>query len=147
VNDSSKTPYAQPEFLAMAQALTPISTSAELRQRVMNPLSPRPPHLIQREEGEFIALFSGVAIKRLRMDEQTETSLWRLDPGAAIPGHKHHADEECLIVSGSIEYAGRTLQAGDYLGALKDERQETITSIHGALLLIRGERLSPNMLS
>jgi anti-sigma factor ChrR (cupin superfamily) len=133
-------------FVAFALSLEPVAPSANLRARVMEQLSPKPKHLVLREEGEFLPVLKGVAVKRLRLDETSETSLWRLDPGAAIPAHTHHLDEECLIVSGAVQYAGRTLVMGDYLGALKGEHQDVISTIDGALLLIRGERLSAAML-
>jgi anti-sigma factor ChrR (cupin superfamily) len=133
-------------FVALALSLEPIAPSANLRTRVLDQLKPRPKHLVLREEGEFLPVLKGIAVKRLRMDETSETSLWKLDPGATIPAHTHHLDEECLVLSGTIEYAGRSLGTGDYLGALKGEYQDVITSSQGALLLIRGERLSPAML-
>lgn len=144
-------------FVALAQALMPIapgepavvsasgdlsvvSASADLlRSRVLANARVRPKHLLQAEEGEFVRVLAGVYVKQLRADAYTETGLWRLEPGAVIPAHGHRQDEECLVVSGSICYAGRTLFIGDFLAAAKDEYQGEITSINGALLLIRGE--------
>ena len=126
-------------FVALAQALTPIAAHESLRSRILTHATARPMHLVQAEEGEFVQVLAGVYVKQLRADATTETGLWRLDPGAIIPAHGHHCEEECLVVSGSINYAGRTLVGGDFLGAAKDEHQDVITTSAGAMLLIRGE--------
>ena len=110
-----------------------------LRVRILANAVARPKHLLQAEEGEFVRVLAGVYVKQLRADAHTETGLWRLDPGAIIPAHGHKHEEECLVISGSICYAGRTLFSGDFLGAAKDEHQGAITSVNGAVLLIRGE--------
>ncbi len=126
-------------FYGLAQALTPSAPSESLRTRVLTNASARPKHLLQAEEGEYVRVLAGVYVKQLRADAQTETGLWRLDPGAIIPAHGHKYEEECLVLSGSINYAGRTLVSGDFLGAADGEQQGAISSDTGATLLIRGE--------
>ena len=126
-------------FFMLAEALKPIAPHESLRARVLANASERPKHLLQAEEGEFVRVLSGVYVKQLRADAETETGLWRLEPGAIIPDHGHRHEEECLVVSGSISYAGRTLVGGDFLGAAKNEHQGVITTATGAVLLIRGE--------
>ena len=132
-------------FIQLAQALTPIAANDSLRSRVLANASARPKHLIHIEEGQFVCVLAGVYVKQLRKDAQTETGLWRLEPGAIIPAHGHKHEEECLVVSGNIEYAGRTLFSGDFLGAAKGDHQGEITSINGALLLIRSELRGNNV--
>jgi anti-sigma factor ChrR (cupin superfamily) len=126
-------------FCALAGELTPQSPSENLRARVLASISQRPTRLLQAEEGEFLPILKGVAVKRLRADAHTETAIWRLDAGATIPAHGHAHEEECLVLGGTIQYAGRTLGTGDYLGAAVGEHQSEIFSPGGALLLIRGE--------
>ena len=131
-------------FIQLAEALTQIAANYELRARVLANVTARPKRLIHVEEGEFVRMLAGVYVKQLRADAQTETGLWRLEPGAIIPAHGHRHEEECLVVSGSIQYAGRTLFSGDFLGAAKGEHQGEITSVDGALLLIRSELRANN---
>lgn len=131
-------------FIQLAEALTPIAANDALRARVLANVTARPKRLIHVEEGEFVCMLAGVYVKQLRADAQTETGLWRLEPGAIIPAHGHRHEEECLVVSGSIQYAGRTLFSGDFLGAAKGEHQGEITSVDGALLLIRSELRANN---
>lgn len=40
--------------------------------------------------------------------------LYRADPGAAVPGHGHGHDEECLMVQGELFLDDVLLQQGDY---------------------------------
>ncbi|MBN8248789.1 MAG: cupin domain-containing protein, partial [Verrucomicrobia bacterium] len=40
-----------------------------------------------------------------------------LDPGAGIPSHDHHGDEEIYVVSGDLVTEGRLLKAGDFVHA------------------------------
>jgi anti-sigma factor ChrR (cupin superfamily) len=124
---------------ALAGELTPHTPSENLRARVLAGISQRPTRLLQAEEGEFLPVLKGVAVKRLRADDDTETAIWRMDAGTTIPAHGHAHEEECLVLGGSIVYAGRTLATGDYLGAAAGEHQSEIFSATGALLLIRGE--------
>ncbi len=142
INTAASTNDRQNEaaLLALGSALTPIPASANLRARVMaNAAAPRPLHLVQAEEGEFVRVLSGVYVKRLRFDAHTESGLWRLAPGAVIPAHSHAHEEECLVLSGSIQYVGRTLHTGDFLGAAMGDYQSEISSPEGAMLLIRSE--------
>jgi anti-sigma factor ChrR (cupin superfamily) len=128
------------EWIALAQALPPHHPSTGLRARVLAQATAKPEHLVLAEEGEFKRVLPGIAVKVLRFDATTETTLWRLDAGASIPAHNHAHEEECYIVQGHIDYAGRSLGAGDYLLAAHGEHQDVIRSPSGALLLIRSER-------
>jgi anti-sigma factor ChrR (cupin superfamily) len=138
---AAPTPYDL-ELFALADALKPVASSdlESLRARVLQNCQARPLHLVLADEGQFIQILPGVAVKKLRADATTETSIWRLDAGACLPEHGHQHDEECLILSGTIDYQGWTLHAGDYLGAMIGEKQSKISSPTGALLMIRGER-------
>ena len=69
----------------------------------------------------------------------TETSLWRMAPGARIPAHPHLLEEECLIVEGSLNVDGVAYGAGDYLFARAGDRDPVFHAPEGALLLIRSE--------
>ncbi len=139
---------------ALAGALAPVALTAErraaLRTRVIASASAdeAPPLMEVRlaEEGAWVALLPRVSLKALRVDAVagTHTSLWRLDPGARIPAHDHHGEEECLIVSGSVLFEGRVYREGDYLLARPGLRHAEFESPDGAVLLIRGE-LTPHL--
>jgi len=94
-----------------------------------------------RDLGDGGARFPGVGVKpRGRAEEAgTRTTLWRVQPGARVPGHVHAREEECLIVEGSIMHDGVEYFAGDFLFAYPGERHKVFDSPRGALFLIRGE--------
>ena len=96
--------------------------------------------LTQRlDEGEWYELLPGIRIKSLRRDATSETTLWRVAPGAVVPPHAHRHEEECLILEGSLIHAGVEYFPGDYVFAAAGERHAAFTSPNGALFLIRGE--------
>ena len=98
-------------------------------------------HVLRHDEGEWQALLPGILIKTLRKDPatRTQTTLWRVAPGAVVPPHPHSHEEECLVIEGSIIKDGIEYFPGDYLLAEVGERHSTFESPRGALFLIRGE--------
>jgi anti-sigma factor ChrR (cupin superfamily) len=103
--------------------------------------------VVRREQGQWHSIFPGVSIKVLHENtqEHTHTTLWRLQPGASVPRHRHSIDEECLILEGSILHAGTEYFAGDYLLSPKGVPHDQFIAPQGALFLIRGEHLSHDM--
>ncbi|MGH8051270.1 MAG: cupin domain-containing protein, partial [Arenimonas sp.] len=90
----------------------------------------------------------GVSIKILREDstEHSQTTLWRLKPGASVPTHQHSQNEECLILEGSIVHDGTEYFAGDYLLSPTGMRHDHFFAPNGALFLIRGEIIDKAMM-
>lgn len=122
--------------------------AAELRLRMRHTLmakisdAPAPTtHVLRSAEGDWQSLLPGVLIKTLRKDlvSRTQTTLWRLAPGAVVPAHPHSHEEECLVMEGSIIKDGVEYFPGDYLLAEVGERHTAFASPRGALFLIRGE--------
>ena len=100
--------------------------------------------VLRHAEGEWATLMPGVRVKTLRRDPAagTETTLWRVDPGAGVPPHAHRHEEECLVLEGSIVKDGVEYFPGDYLLADAGEQHSRFSSPRGALFLIRGEILA-----
>jgi anti-sigma factor ChrR (cupin superfamily) len=71
--------------------------------------------------------------------QRTHTSLWRMAAGASLPEHDHSAEEECLVISGAVDWSGERYGEGDYLLVQSGFRHTEIHSRDGATLLIRGE--------
>lgn len=104
--------------------------------------------VIRQNEGQWHAVFPGVSIKVLRQNDaqQSQTTLWRLQPGAKVPRHQHRQDEECLVLEGSILHAGTEYFPGDYLLSPVGMPHDEFHAPHGALFLIRGEHLHKEMM-
>ena len=76
--------------------------------------------------------------KRVYTDGVAESWLIRLEAGAHAPSHDHPAEEECLVLEGSIRYLeGSTLHAGDYEMVRPGAHHSELVSDTGALLYLR----------
>jgi anti-sigma factor ChrR (cupin superfamily) len=117
---------------------------ASIQQQIVTPSM----RVVRRAEGQWHDIFPGVSIKVLQQnhDEQTQTTLWRLQAGAIVPRHQHSLDEECLVLEGSILHAGIEYFSGDYLLSPKGMPHDEFSAPNGALFLIRGEPLSHEMI-
>lgn len=123
--------------------------SMEARERMRAALMAKLPpaarapttHVLRKDDGEWRALLPGVRIKTLRSDPVggTATTLWQVEPGASVPPHVHHHEEECLVLEGSIIKDGVEYFPGDYLLAEVGEAHASFHSPRGAVFLIRGE--------
>ncbi len=118
-----------------------------MRERILDAAAPATTTVVRANEGEWKKLLPGITIKTLHMDGEngTQTSLWRLEPGARVPPHPHSKDEECMVLEGSIIHDGKTYTQGDFLVAKPGVRHKDFLAPQGALLMIRGERI-PNKL-
>lgn len=117
---------------------------ATVMQRIAMPAM----QVTRKNQGEWRDLFPGVSIKILREDlnEDSQTTLWRLQPGASVPKHQHSQNEECLVLEGSIVHAGTEYFVGDYLLSPTGMPHDHFTAPNGALFLIRGEILDKAMM-
>lgn len=113
---------------------------AALRTRVLD-AALGPYRILRASERAFIPLIPGVAIKPLRVDRagNTQTSIWRLNPGSAIPEHSHTAEEECFVMEGEILWGSQAYGPGDFLVARPGAHHEPFLSPNGAMLMIRSE--------
>ena len=124
---------------------------ARLRERVLQRASATAEpeslmHILRNDQGEWRTFLPRIHLKLLRIDRErgTQTSLWRLDPGAVIPAHRHTGEEECLILEGGVSWDGVVYGPGDYLLARPGLLHTAFHSEQGALLMIRSE-LTPEL--
>jgi quercetin dioxygenase-like cupin family protein len=82
-------------------------------------------------------LGSGVSVKLLRRDEQTEavTVLLRFDPGGTFPAHRHPAGEEVFVADGEVRIGKERLSRGDYLYT-EPEGVHAVSSESGGTILV-----------
>lgn len=126
--------------LVPAQAPAPEAASA-LRARILADARRMRTKVVRADEGEWKPFVPGIRIKTLRRDEAagTQTSLWRIESGAAVPPHPHTREEECLVLEGSVFHDGVEYFPGDFLLAPPGERHKSFEAPNGALLMIRSE--------
>lgn len=75
--------------------------------------------------------------KLLFTDGEAESYMIRLEPGAWAPAHEHPADEECLVLEGTLWQGDVFLKAGDFHVARPGMRHGDLRTDTGALVFIR----------
>ncbi|MEO8754814.1 MAG: cupin domain-containing protein [Casimicrobiaceae bacterium] len=89
-------------------------------------------------DGEgWVELLPKAHAKLLFTDGTAESYMIRLEPGAWAPAHDHPADEECLVLEGTLWQGDVFLQAGDFHVARPGMRHGDLRSETGALVFIR----------
>lgn len=125
-----------------------LPASASLKRRVMQGVAAqphRPPdpaggHLTSPPDGAgWQPFLSGVDIKVLHATGDVMAYLLRLQPGAGIPAHRHPMDEECVVLEGQVQIGQHlVLDAGGFHLARAGSLHDTIRSVHGATIYLRG---------
>jgi anti-sigma factor ChrR (cupin superfamily) len=144
-----------PDLLAAVLAAIPDGRMqpdrrARLRERVLARAAAKEPEplmqILRADQGAWRTFLPRIQLKLLRLDRErgTQTSLWRLEPGAVIPAHDHDGEEECLILEGGVTWDDVVYGPGDYLLARPGLRHTAFHSEQGALLMIRSE-LTPEL--
>ena len=132
----------------MASAIAPAELSQSdresLHDRIMARISADPPqrtYTVRANEGTWIPVGPGVELKVLRMDREanSQTVLFRMQPGSQIVPHPHNQEEECLVMEGEILVGEHRVGKGDMHIAMPGAKHPPILAPHGALLCIRSE--------
>jgi quercetin dioxygenase-like cupin family protein len=127
--------------LALAPAPLPEARQEAIRRRLMERVraslhTGRQFIHVPLAEGEWRQLLPGVRAKTLSADQRAV--LLDLDPGASLPVHRHHEDEECVVLRGEASLGDIQVRHGDYHLARAGSRHGTVRSATGALLYLRG---------
>ncbi len=94
---------------------------------------------IAASEGEWQAFIDGVWIKVLYERDGMLSYLLRLEPGASLPAHRHPADEECIVLEGSVQIGTRAeIGVGGYHLAHQGALHASVSSRSGATIFLRG---------
>ncbi len=97
-------------------------------------------HLARGEDGVWLDFLPGVQVKLLRENEdETQTFLLKLAPGAWLPPHDHPHGEECYMLEGEMRIDHAVFRAGDYLAYPSGLPHLALTTSIGATILIRGQ--------
>lgn len=99
--------------------------------------------VVRAGEGAWRTVDEGIEVKTLLYDRAADsvTFLLRAAPGASLPGHAHHAVEECLVLEGEFIIGDVTLRAGDFQYGNQGEAHPRAYTETGVLVYLRGSAL------
>ncbi len=132
---------------ALAEALTPIHPDPARGEKLRGRLLERARASraaavrfinVRREEGEWRPLVKGIRVKMLYEGARSRSVLVELEAGAALPAHRHHEHEECVVLRGEAQLGELGVREGDYHFAPAGSRHGRVSSQSGALLYLRG---------
>jgi anti-sigma factor ChrR (cupin superfamily) len=127
--------------VAVAASADSVAPPAYVRERVLAAARTAGRYTLPAGDGDwFDTGVAGIRARILSVDRERDiaTMLFRAEPGAVYPSHRHHGGEECYVIRGSIVIDGRTLHAGDFHHADGDSDHGDITTVEGAEVLIVG---------
>ena len=103
--------------------------------------APQGTYTVRASEGAWQKVSDLVQIRVVRTDteQNNQTVLIRMLPGASIVPHPHTQEEECFVLEGAVEIGDHRLSEGDLHVAGVGVNHPRITSPLGALLMIRSE--------
>lgn len=93
---------------------------------------------VRRDQGGWRELAHGARVKVLHEDRRARSVLVDLAPGAALPAHRHHEHEECVVLRGAAQLGELEVRKGDFHVAPAGSRHSRVRSRDGALLFLRG---------
>ncbi len=125
----------------MAETIEPVAPPPALKTRIMTLVRdiPQNSRTVRSHEGHWTQTpMQGVKIKLLTIDDTrgTATILMDLAPGATLPEHGHHGDEQTFVLSGSCRIGGVSLEKGDFHHIGGDARHGRVVSDGGCVLLL-----------
>ena len=99
---------------------------------------------VRPEAGEWEKFSPRIKMKVLRReaDGSSMSYLLKLEPGAFLVPHKHHIDEECVVLEGMVTIGEELVGPGTYHLAPRGMIHAPVRSEHGAILFIRGREPS-----
>ena len=125
----------------VAETIVPVAPPPALKSRLMSLVRdiPQNSRTVRANEGHWTQTpMPGVKVKLLTIDKTRGTATVMIDlaPGASLPEHGHHGDEQTFVISGSCRIGGVSLEKGDFHHVSGDERHGRVVSDDGCLLLL-----------
>lgn len=87
-------------------------------------------------QGAWTPLVPGIRYKSLSRSQHA--FLLDIAAGARLPIHRHHEDEECVVLLGEVRMHEMRVSEGDYHLAPVGSRHAPVSSPDGALIYLRG---------
>lgn len=96
-------------------------------------------HIVTRPgEGQWQPFLPGIDLKVLDARGGIMSYLLKFAPGAVLPAHRHPADEECMVMEGTLRMGNLVLPTGSFHKALQNMLDADCTSDDGAVIYLRG---------
>lgn len=128
---------------ALAPLPLPVARASSLQQRVLARVAQsadrhRSLRTIRHCDVPWQNLTHGVRARVLHDNGTSRSALVEFAPGSHLPGHRHAAHEECVVLQGSLQAGHCHVGQYDYHLAPAGSRHRSIHSEHGALAFLRG---------
>jgi quercetin dioxygenase-like cupin family protein len=128
---------------ALAPLPLPLARASSLQQRVLARVAQsaerhRVLRTVRRGDLPWQTLAQGVRAQVLHDNGATRSALVEFAPGSHLPGHRHSAHEECVVLQGSVKAGDCEVGLHDYHLAPAGSRHHSIHSEQGALAFLRG---------
>jgi anti-sigma factor ChrR (cupin superfamily) len=125
----------------VAETIVPVAPPPALKSRLMSLVRdiPQNSRTVRAHEGHWTQTpMTGVKVKLLTIDKSRGTATVMIDmaPGAALPEHGHHGDEQTFVISGACRIGGVSLEKGDFHHVSGDARHGRVVSDDGCVLLL-----------
>ena len=135
-------PYREAAAL-LAVPLPSVAPPAGLRARLMRRVADyqelQPASEVRTFDGGWRTTgLKGIDFKLLYHDQKTGmfTQMVRMAPGAQYPRHKHHDDEQCLVLQGDVRWGEMCYLQGDFVTTRAGSVHPTLETEQGNVLLI-----------
>lgn len=134
------------ELLMISEDVPPMSMPQELKSSIWNKINskienvcPAGGKTVFAKDGAWFYISDKIKIKILHQDfeNQVQTSIWDLEPGAEIIAHEHTLEEECLVLEGTIEVGNHQLSVGDYHFMSAGSKHPKLSTKNGAKLFLK----------
>ncbi|MGA3023146.1 MAG: cupin domain-containing protein [Bryobacteraceae bacterium] len=127
----------------LAEVVDPVPPPPSLRNRLLAGIasyeSLKPLADVRSHDEDWIdSGMPGVDVKILFRDRKSRrtTMLLRMTAGAHLPAHRHHDDEQCLVVSGDIRWGDIVYREGDFVVMGRDTTHPMVHTVGGNILLL-----------
>lgn len=127
----------------LAAEVNPVAPPPGLRVRLMNRVAAhqelQPAAEVRTFDGGWRTTgLPGIDYKPLYHDKPSGmfTQLLRMQPGARYPRHRHHDDEQCLVLEGDVRWGEIRYLKGDFVTSKAGTVHPTLETEQGNVLLI-----------
>ncbi len=126
----------------LADLLPEVTPSNDLFARIAGRAGLETPlsgiHIARSNAGVWTHFADGIEVKTLWRSRQSgrRAFMLRMQPGAVMPTHDHHGDEESLVLEGDMQINGVEFGPGDFQVAFAGTKHPVITTRGGCLCFI-----------